>query len=303
MGIIFCFVFVFGIVYLAIFWKPDIRKEVVNNHPKNELSNDAGALAIKLALQHAKYSIQAVSDNFEEFNKLRGEFDEGFSLSFFLLEIAVIISGEQIKNGVNSATFSNRIFQAGLDYQGESNWLRSIFSNDAKSIFFENVTVYLQSIDTLIESSKSSRIDPGPGFLLLMRVMEAAKKPEEITNEEVEKCMIVGSIISSSILKYIFGDEVTATTDTIQIPSETLSQRIDEAAKKCGIPLDEFIRFYQSYLETLQGDSNWNDDIDTNALKFNILTENEVNKAKSNIRQAALNRTIYRYEYPKTWSL
>ena len=152
-------------------------------------------------------------------------------------------------------------------------------------------------------SDHSSQFDLGPGGLLLENLINSIKGKDNLTDSEIAKCHIIGSMLSTSILRSLFESEEDTSSKEDKSSNEPLSRRLDEAAEKCGVPLQDFLTAYQSYLAALGGDGNWNSAIDSNALKLKILTEDEVEKAKTNVRQAALNRTIYRFEYPKSITL
>jgi len=296
MGVLFGWLFLIGIVYLGIFWKPKTSTTIKTENHKNQLSYDAGTKAVQDALRNTESSINSVSSVFEELQHLRNSHKDIVELNFFLLETAIIVIKEQINNKISISDFSNEIFNAGKNYSNDRIWFNLLFSDSGKSIFFEVVNVYLQSTLSFIESSNSPNNDYGPGGLLLIKTLDAIKQPEQLTDGEIQKCLDIGLLLSSSILQHIFDKKKHIPNEN---SDEKLSQRLDDAAEKCGVELDEFINRYIAYLETLQGDGDWNTDIDQNAIKMNILTEDEVKSAKINIKQAALNRTIYRYEYFK----
>ncbi|MBC3766052.1 hypothetical protein [Neptunicella marina] len=282
---------------------PDSSPATSSENSKNVLKNEAGTEALVNAMQNASSAMDFVTENFEEFAELRKTHEAEFAINFVWLEVAVIIAGERINKGIDESEFANHIFQAGLSFGEEGKPKTAVFTDDRREVFFGSVNAYLGAIAKFIDSAKASQIDPGPGALLLRHLMNSVKGKDNLSDEEIGKCHIIGSELSTSILRYIFDGQERTKTDEPQQSNEFLSQRLDDAAERCGVPLQEFLGAYQAYLTTLRGDGNWNDDIDSNALRLDILTENEIENAKSNIKQAALNRTIYRFEYPKSLSI
>jgi hypothetical protein len=71
----------------------------------------------------------------------------------------------------------------------------------------------------------------------------------------------------------------------------------EEIVRAAGIPNDEFELLYQSYQFSLSFDGaarNWNDDIEGHARQIGALREAEITRAKTDLRQAILNRIIVR---------
>jgi hypothetical protein len=292
-----------GMIYLAFFFSPETTQDKNVDINKHSLNNTAGTKALKYAIENATLSMNYVTARFREFDELRKADESKFVINFIWLEIAVIITRAKINKGVDETEFANQIFKGGLISSEEGMNQIAVFVNGQRDEFFGGVNAYLSAIAKFIESGRSSEIDPGPGWLLIRHLMNSAKGKDNLTDEDINKCLIVGSELSTSLLEYIFEEHKTTSDKVAPQPVEDLSQRLDDAAEKCGCSLQEFLNTYQSYLATLKAGGSLGDDIDLNALKFNILTADEIEKGKSNINQAALNRTIYSYEYLKALSL
>lgn len=263
-----------------------------------ELRSEARFNLIIPAIDSAVECMDFVTTNFEEFSELKKGREEVFMARFIHFHVAMIIIAERGNKSLDELNqIAYDIFMDAIMLQELGFNHTETFTYSKKKQFFDGVREHLNVITSYISNNLDLGSDSNPGFNLVKELISSSKGELNITNEELNKCLSLAKTINDLTVNYIAVRSRDVFEKEKQIPSESLSRRLDDVADDCGVSIEEFHHYYLAYINTLQGKSNWNEDIDSMALDSKVLTEDEVKLAKLNKKQAAFNRTIFRFKY------